>query len=210
MRAYYQARAGEFESVYDKPERQDDLRQLRAWLAEQVRGRTVLEVACGTGYWTAVAAATAKAIVATDLNPGPLEIACGKGLGAHVTFVQTDAYALPDHEGRFEAGMAHFWWSHVALADQQRFLAHFASKLGKGAKILMIDNNLVPGSSGPISRMDDLGNTYQRRTLASGVEYEILKNFPTTAELRKAFSGLCTEVKVLQLPYYWALSTQLA
>jgi ubiquinone/menaquinone biosynthesis C-methylase UbiE len=210
MREYYQARAAEFESVYYKPERQDDLRQLRAWLAEEVRGRTALEVACGTGYWTAVAAGTAKAIVATDLNPGPLEIARGKGLGAHVRFVQADAYTLPDHEGPFDAGMAHFWWSHVALADQQRFLAHFASKLGKGAKLLMIDNNHVPSSSGPISRTDALGNTYQLRKLASGVEYEILKNFPTTAELRKAFGGLCTDVEVLQLPYYWALSAQLA
>jgi ubiquinone/menaquinone biosynthesis C-methylase UbiE len=206
MREYYQARAAEFESVYDRPERQDDLCQLRAWLAEKVRGYRVLEVACGTGYWTAVAADTAKAIVATDLNPGPLEIARGKGLATHVTFVQADAYALPDHEGPFDVGMAHFWWSHVALADQQRFLAHFASRLGKGAKLLMIDNNLVPGSSGPISRTDDLGNTYQLRKLASGAEYEILKNFPTPAELQKAFGRLCTEVEVLQLPYYWALS----
>lgn len=209
MREYYQARAAEFERVYEKPERQEDLGRLRLWLAEQVRGRRVLEVACGTGYWTAVAAATARAIVAADLNPGPLEIARGKGFGSHVTFVQADAYAVPGDEGMFDAGMAHFWWSHVALADQQRFLAHFASRFGKGARLLMIDNNHVPDSSGAISRTDELGNTYQVRRLSSGAEFEILKNFPTTVELRKAFGGLCTEVEVLQLPYYWALSATL-
>ncbi len=129
MTDYYQARAHEYESVYDKPERQEDLHRLRAWLAEEARGRTMLEVACGTGYWTAVAASTASAIVATDLNAGPLEIARAKGLGAHVRFDQADAFALPDYGVPFDAGMAHFWWSHVPIADQQRFLGHFASKL---------------------------------------------------------------------------------
>ena len=130
MADYYQARAPEFEIVYDKPERQADLAKLRSWLAEEARGATVLEIACGTGYWTGVAAAAAKAIVATDFNPGPLEIARSKCLGPHVVFAQADAYALPDYGHAFDAGMSHFWWSHVSVADQQRFLAHFASKLG--------------------------------------------------------------------------------
>src|SRR5215510_5365401 len=105
MADYYQTRASEYESVYDKPERQKELFMLRTWLTEEARGRTVLEVACGTGYWTAVAASTASAIVATDLNPGPLEIARGKGLGPHATFVQADAYALPNDATPFDAGM---------------------------------------------------------------------------------------------------------
>lgn len=207
---YYQARAHEFESVYDKPERQEDLQRLHGWLAEETRGRAVLEVACGTGYWTAVAATTASAIVATDFNPGPLEIARAKGLGSHVRFEQADAYALPDYGVPFDAGMAHFWWSHVSLADQQRFLSHFASKLRPGAKFLMIDNAHVPGSSGPISRTDAKGNTYQLRALASGAQFEVLKNFPTTGELQAALATVCTSVDVLQLTYYWALSATLA
>src|SRR5262245_53097837 len=97
MVGYYQARAPEFEHVYDKPERQPDLHTLRAWLAEQARGLTLLEVACGTGYWTSVAATTAKAIVATDVNPGPIEIARSKGLGPHVSFLRADAFTLGDY-----------------------------------------------------------------------------------------------------------------
>ena len=110
----------------------------------------------------------------------------------------------------FDAGMAHFWWSHLALADQQRFLGHFAARLSPGAKLLMIDNNHVPGSSGPISRRDAQGNTYQLRTLASGAQFEVLKNFPTTGELQAALASVCTSVDVLQLTYYWALSATLA
>jgi len=210
MADYYQARAPEFESVYDKPERQHDLRELKAWLAEQVRGRTVLEIACGTGYWTAVAADTASRIVATDLNGAPLEIARAKGLGAHVSFAQADGLALPDYGVPFDAGMAHFWWSHIVIADQQPFLRHFVSKLQRRAKLLMMDNNHVAGSTGAISRRDAAGNTYQMRNLQTGGTYEIVKNFPSTGELESALFPWCATVDVLQLQHYWALSAVLA
>jgi protein-L-isoaspartate O-methyltransferase len=44
-------------------------------LVGQVRGATVLELAAATGYWTAVAAPVASAVVATDINPEVLAIA---------------------------------------------------------------------------------------------------------------------------------------
>lgn len=209
MSDYYQARAREYERVYGKPERQEDLGRLKAWLAEEARGRMVLEVACGTGYWTAVAAGTARAVLATDLNPGPLEIARAKGLGAHVGFEAADAFALPDYGIGFDAGMALFWWSHVSVADQGRFLEHFASRLLPGAKLLMMDNNYVARSMTPISRHDALGNTYQVRRLESGAEYEIVKNFPSTEDLQRALAPVCARVDVLQLPHYWAVSATL-
>jgi ubiquinone/menaquinone biosynthesis C-methylase UbiE len=210
MADYYQARAPEFERIYHKPERQADLGKLRTWLADEARGSTLLEVACGTGYWTSIAATTAKAIIATDFNASPLEIARAKSLGTHVTFAQADAYALPDYDLTFDAGMAHFWWSHVSVADQQRFVDHFASKLRRGAKLLMIDNTYVPGSMAPVSRTDALGNTYQLRQLQDGSEYEIIKNFPTHAQLRSVLGTHCSAVNILQLQYYWAVSAVLA
>ena len=205
---YYEARASQLEAVYDRPERQADLLVLRHWLAREAQGLTLLEVACGSGYWTRVAASTAKAILAIDCNPSPLALARSKNLGPHVTFARADAFALPTVAAQFDGGMAHFWWSHVSLADQQRFLVHFASKLRNRAKLLMIDNNFAAGST-PISRRDALGNTYQRRRLAGGEEYEIIKNFPTGEELRHSLEGRCASVTVLQLEHYWAVSALL-
>ena len=68
----------------------------------------------------------------------------------------------------------------------------------------------MPDSSGPVSRTDAAGNTYQLRTLASGETYEIIKNFPTAAGLQAALATVCTRVDVLQLAYYWAVSATLA
>jgi demethylmenaquinone methyltransferase/2-methoxy-6-polyprenyl-1,4-benzoquinol methylase len=73
----------------------------------------------------------------------------------------------------------------------------------------MIDNNFVSGSMTPTSRADALGNTYQKRRLQNGSEYEVLKNFPTPAELRSALEGHSAAVNILQLKYYWAVSAVL-
>src|SRR5687767_8959260 len=52
LATYYAKRASEYERIYDKPERQADLRALEARIRKMVAGRKVLELACGTGYWT--------------------------------------------------------------------------------------------------------------------------------------------------------------
>jgi hypothetical protein len=61
MADYYKRRASYYERVYHKPERQADLRAMEAWIRQPFAGRHVLEVACGTGWWTPHAAPTAPA-----------------------------------------------------------------------------------------------------------------------------------------------------
>ena len=75
MQSYYAARAGEYDRIYEKPERQSDLRQIEQWLPPLLSDARVLEVACGTGYWTQFIARTASAVVAIDSAPETLEIA---------------------------------------------------------------------------------------------------------------------------------------
>ena len=54
LEAYYSVRAPVYEAIYEKPERQADLTVLKQLVPSLLAGRDVLEVACGTGYWTQV------------------------------------------------------------------------------------------------------------------------------------------------------------
>jgi demethylmenaquinone methyltransferase/2-methoxy-6-polyprenyl-1,4-benzoquinol methylase len=197
---YYRRRAAEYEAIYAKPERQADLAVLNLVIPERLRGTRVLEVACGTGYWTQRVAAFAQQVVATDLADEPMSIARAKTYKGQVSFSAADAYALPESLGRFDAALAVFWWSHVARERISDFLASLHARLVPGARVLLMDNRFVEGSSTPICELDAHGNTYQLRRLGDGAQIRVLKNFPTEAELR---SHLPSTLKVELLEHYW-------
>jgi ubiquinone/menaquinone biosynthesis C-methylase UbiE len=118
---YYRDRAAEYDAVYAKPERQDDLATLRGLLTRLAGGR-ILEIAAGTGYWTQVLSASAAAITATDINPETLDVARTRRYGpAPVTFQVADAYALEEVPGRFDMAFIGFFWSHILRGDLPRF-----------------------------------------------------------------------------------------
>ena len=190
--AYYARRAGEYEQIYAKPERQPDLEFLRKKIPQRLRGRRVLEVACGTGYWSALVAPVAASLVATDLAEEPMAIARGKGL--KVRFEKADAYRLPETLGRFDAALAVFWWSHVPRRRIPEFLASLHARLEPGARVLLMDNRYVEGSSTPVAEVDADGDSYQQR----GSD-RVLKNFPSEAELRLSLPDVSYEA----LEYYW-------
>jgi SAM-dependent methyltransferase len=207
---YYGKRAAEYELVYDKPERQAELEWLRRRIPEIFRGRTVLEVACGTGYWTQFIAKTARKVHACDINEPVLEIAREKPIPAdRVSFFKADAVTLAGVPRDCDAAFAGFWWSHVDKGELGFFVKNLAVHLQPGATVAILDNTFAPGSSTPISRRDAEGNTYQKRKLANGEEYEVLKNFPTTGELRDAVGPVAREAHLESLMYYWLLVFQL-
>jgi len=205
--SYYANRAQEYERIYLKPERQDDLRWLRDFVERTFADTHVFEVACGTGYWTEIVARSAASVVATDINEEVLAVARSKSNDTRkVAFRKEDAYALPILAQRFTGGFSGFWWSHVPKAKIHSFLRGFHRVLSPGARLVFIDNAYVEGSSTPISRADEHGDTYQVRRLDDGSRHEVLKNFPTESELRAAVEGLGSEVRVEFLRYYWILS----
>ena len=204
LETYYARRAAEYEKIYHKPERQADLARLRADLPALFDGERVLELACGTGYWTPLIAARAQSVVALDLNEETLQLARTKPYPKkNVTFQQGDAYALPAWPDKFSACFAGFWWSHIPLARVDEFLSQLGKHLAPGALVAFLDNRYVSGSSTPISRRDAEGNGYQQRRLADGTSHEVLKNFPTAREMEKRLGRHGGEVRFTNYPYYW-------
>jgi len=198
---YYRRRAGEYESIYAKPERQVDLALLKKKIPARCVDAHVLEIACGTGYWTSLIARRAFVVVATDLAEEPMRIAQSKTYeGRNVFFKTADAYALPVPLGWFDVAFAGFWWSHVPRQRIGEFLGSLHARLAPGARVLLLDNRYVEGNSSPIVDTDADGNTYQDRRLADDSVSRIVKNFPSRKELRAL---LGPSLAYEELEYYW-------
>jgi ubiquinone/menaquinone biosynthesis C-methylase UbiE len=212
MQAYYAQRAAYYERVYFKPERQHELREMEAWLPSVFVGRDVLEVACGTGWWTPHGARNCQSWLATDLNPETMDLARNKPLPADkVRFATADAYALHGlaAQGPFNAAFTGCWWSHVPLQRLDDWLAQLHALLAPGSMVVMLDNSFVQTESTPITRCDEAGNSYQNRTLDDGSVHEVLKNFPTPEEAIARLGPRAHGAQWTARTHYWVLQYSL-
>jgi demethylmenaquinone methyltransferase/2-methoxy-6-polyprenyl-1,4-benzoquinol methylase len=203
--SYYKDRAKEYENIYSKPERQEDLKIAATILQEIFANKQVLEIACGTGYWTEKIAKKATSIFATDINETVIDIAKKKDfLSKQVSFELADIYNFPDHN-TFESLFGGFIWSHILLQDLDKFLTTVSSLVSPGCTVVFMDNNFVEGSNHPITKKDEHGNSFQTRKLEDNTTHLVLKNFPTEIFLRNKLKDISGEIKFFNLTYYWII-----
>jgi demethylmenaquinone methyltransferase/2-methoxy-6-polyprenyl-1,4-benzoquinol methylase len=209
MVQYYAERAAEYDDIYTIPPWQSSVTALQALIPPFFAGRRVFEVACGTGYWTQYAAQHALSVYAMDINKTTLTLARRRAYGqAEVTFGCHDAYASPPELGRFNAGLAGFWLSHVDMSRLQDFLDDFHAHLEPGSCVLLFDERWTPTRRLPTSRTDVVGNRYEMRQLSSGTRFEIIKNFYDASQLQERFGEYGQAFAYQELPYFWVFSYQ--
>lgn len=205
IKAYYNDRAAEYDKVYQNPPEQPDLMTANAIIQPLFSGKTVLEIACGTGYWTERIAATATSVHATDINQSMIDIALRRPLPGNVTFEAADLYNFTPSQ-QYDGIFGGFIWSHILLQDLDKLLHRMARWLNPGGIIVFIDSNYVPGTNHDPSRIaqkDEYGNTFQSRTLDSGARYLVLKNIPDQAFMEQQLSKVATDFNFINLTYYW-------
>ncbi|MEL6191279.1 MAG: class I SAM-dependent methyltransferase [Bacteroidota bacterium] len=203
LETYYAKRAKEHDKVYLKPERQEDLHLLKEELPRIVSGKKVLDIGCGTGYWTYYLSQQATSITGVDVNQPVLDEASTREYGCPVSFQAGSYYELAALDDAYEVVFGGFVYSHVPKEKEEAFFHNILEKLAPGGQLILLDNRYVEGSSTPISRTDTAGNTYQTRKLESGEQFEILKNFPAEESfLSLSRLGLALDSFQL-LPYYW-------
>jgi len=202
---YYFERAKEYEQIYQKPERQEDLQRLQIILKDLFIAKSVFEIACGTGYWTQFISETAKSIFAADINETVIEIAQSKKYHSPITFEKADIYNLTNENEKFDSGFGGFIWSHIPKQKLDIFLSGFISNISPGGLVVFADNQYVDGSSTPIESKDDYGNTYQIRKLSNGSDYKVMKNFPVDKEILDIINPIGSEVEIEKLIYFWIL-----
>ncbi len=205
MIKYYSERAKEYENIYKKPERQEDILKATIHLQEIFSGKDIFEIACGTGFWTERLAKTANQILATDMSDEVLAIARNKHYQNHnVVFQHADIFNLsPDLT--FKNLFGGFIWSHIHLEKLPAFLDTLIEHAGANATFVFIDNNFVAQSNTSVSEIDAAGNTYQARQLQSGQLYKVLKNFPAEESLRALLKGKTKDIQFIELKYFWIL-----
>lgn len=210
LEEYYGRRVAAYEQIYERPERQKELAILTKKIKNTFKDLDVLEIACGTGYWTQFISPEARSILAIDSSEEVLGFARRKEYSrGNATFLVDDAYLLSKVSGEFNGGFCGFWWSHVPKNRINHFLTTFHAKLKKGAIIVMIDNKFVEGNSTPISKFDEEGNSYQLRKLSGGKQYEVLKNYPSEIELKDVIGKYTNQIEISGFSYYWLLKYSL-
>lgn len=200
---YYKDRAAEYEKIYSKPERQEELDTSAEILQKLFLNKSLLEIACGTGYWTEKIANVAKSIHATDINEAVVTIAKQKHyLNNNIVFAIEDIFN-PTSTKKYSDLFAGFIWSHIHLQDLPNFIDKLASLLLPGGTIVLMDNNFVEGSNLPITDTDTFGNTYQTRKLSDGTTHLVLKNFPSEDFLKQQLSKITDTMEIISLSYFW-------
>ncbi|MEO5986967.1 MAG: class I SAM-dependent methyltransferase [Candidatus Limnocylindria bacterium] len=163
--AYYRARAPEFELSHHEP-----TRELRAALdAFAPRGR-VLELACGTGIWTAeILRHPIDELTCIDAAPEMLAIHETRVFDPRVRRQQHDLFSWTSDGERYDAVIFAFWLSHVPPARFEAFWSSVGDALADDGRVFFIDDDAraeiseepIPDTEVPsvLRRLDD-GSTH--------------------------------------------------
>jgi len=208
LEEYYRQRAPEYEQIYyrDMPQRRQEIDGEASFLRRLAAGREVLDLACGTGYWTQVLAGAAGSVVASDLSEEMLREAGRKEYDKKPLWVRADLEHLPFAAGSFELVTLGFWFSHQSRHSYGEFFERIKRLVRRGGQVWMIDNN--PPAEGPTlhsAGFDEHGNNLKTRYLDNGREFVILKNYFEARELREVFEPHFEIERLRHREYYWSV-----
>ena len=170
MKAYYEARAPEYDDWYEGTGRfakrhRPAWTELLAELADHLRAlppARTLDVGCGTGYATRWLPGE---ITGLDQSPAMLAIAARRL--PHARFVRGDALDLPFPDGAFDRVTTMSFYGHLEAGDRERFLAE-ARRVAR--ELVVVDAALRDGVE-PEER--------QERVLDDGSRWTVYKRYFT-------------------------------
>jgi ubiquinone/menaquinone biosynthesis C-methylase UbiE len=199
--AYYRARAPEYDEwvdrlgIYDHgPEwkhRWDrEVAQVRAALDAFAPTGRVLELACGTGWWTQALAGHASELTCVDASPEAIAIARTK---VDARYVVADIFEW-EPDARYDVVFFSFWISHVPDAAFEAFFAKVERALAPGGRVFLMDNLKNPSPTAPhvhsFVQQDTSADGIVTRTLNDGREFRAVKIYYEPDELKGRLAAL--------------------
>jgi len=217
QKAYYEARAAEYDEWWERRGRydlgpagnqawRDEIADLHAAFDALALDGEVLEVAAGTGNWTRYLAGRARHVTALDASAAALACCRAKlaraGLDARVSFEQRDVFAWRPAR-RYDVVFAAFFLSHVPAARVAGFLAWARDALAPGGLLVLLEGQ-GRGASG--ARVDD---ETELRELNDGRRFRIVKRHDSAAEWARhlAEAGLDARIGTTREQFMYAVAT---
>ena len=180
MKAYYDARAPEYDDVWLRRGRFAD-RRVKDWFEEvtlllgaiaSLPAAKTLDVACGTGFLTRHLHGD---VTAFDQSPQMLDEARRKVPGAR--FVQGDALELPFDDGEFDRLFTSFYYGHLEGGARARFVEECRRV---AHELVFVD------ASRKRAHVDD---EHQQRVLNDGSTWSVYKRYFRPEELLDELGG---------------------
>ena len=180
MKAYYEARAPEYDEWYEglgrfdgleRPFWDEEVRRLERVIAALPPVRT-LDVACGTGFLTRHLRGE---VVGLDQSASMLEIARDRTPTA--TFLESDALTLSFADESFDRVFTGHFYGRLEAGDRERFLAE-ARRVA--AELVVVDAAVRAGEQ---------PEQWQRRVLNDGSQWRVYKRYFTPHGLVEELGG---------------------
>ncbi len=219
MKAYYRARATEYDEWFLRQGRYDRGPEMNAlWFRElndvqlalralKIEG-DVLELAPGTGIWTEHFLQTATSITAVDASPEMITMNQARVADPRVSYVQADLFSWQPTR-TYDAVCFCFWISHIPTERLASFIDTVASALRPGGKIFFVDGRRESGGTAVDQELPGEQEQVMIRKLNNGQQFHIVKNFYDPAFLTKQFaaSGLALTVKETPTHFIYGYGT---
>lgn len=211
--SYYRARAPEYDEWFLRQGRYDrgfelnrrwfeEIATIRQAIAESEPLGHVLEIACGTGLWTAQLLQYASRITALDAVSETLAINKARLKSPRVKYLQARIFEWLPRE-RFDVVFFAFWLSHVPPERFVDFWLLVDTALKRDGRVFFIDSRYEATSTARNHVLSDPEATTVKRRLNDGREFMITKVFYDPAELEQRLASLGWAFAIDETPNYF-------
>lgn len=192
---YYRARATE----YDATSYSADPAELAsvAVIVDRLNiSGDVLELACGTGIWTAELVRHAATLTAVDGSPEMLDLA-RRRVPTGVRFEQVDLFDWTP-TSTWDVVFFSAWLSHVPDVQFDDFWSSVAAALRPGGRAIALDE--LPARASHEQQVQD---GVAVRTLRDGTKHEIVKVFWEPSSLEERLTAIGWQAGVTPIEHHW-------
>lgn len=190
---YYRRRAAEYDEWFLRQGRYDrgeahtavwqvEVAQVQTALTDFNPQGAVLELACGTGWWTEQLNRFAESITAVDSSLETIAINKQRVNSDKVTYVEADIFTWQPTQ-TYDVVFFSFWLSHVPPNRFKSFWQTVKQSLKADGRVFLIDSLHAPDITAKDQRLNAEDETTAIRRLNDGSTFEIVKVFYTPERL---------------------------